>query len=75
MQRSTNRRITVQACPGIKRDPISKITNAERAGGVSQMVEHPPSKCKALTSKLYLGLEKRKKKKKKTDYRHLSRFS
>jgi hypothetical protein len=27
MQRSINRRITAQDSPGIKRDPISKITN------------------------------------------------
>jgi hypothetical protein len=29
MQESTNRRIMVQPCPGIKQDPISKITNVK----------------------------------------------
>jgi hypothetical protein len=29
----TNRRIMVQAQPGIKQQPISKITNTKRAGG------------------------------------------
>jgi hypothetical protein len=33
LQGSINGRITVQASPGIKWDPISKITNAKRAGG------------------------------------------
>jgi hypothetical protein len=33
IQKSTNRRIMVQAHPAIKQDPISKITNAKRAGG------------------------------------------
>jgi hypothetical protein len=32
MQESINRRIAVQAGPGIKLDPISKITIAKRAG-------------------------------------------
>jgi hypothetical protein len=30
MQRSTNRRITVEAGLGIKQDPISKITKKEK---------------------------------------------
>jgi hypothetical protein len=47
---STNRRITVQAGLGIKQDPISKIINAERAGGVIQVVELLPSKHKTLIS-------------------------
>jgi hypothetical protein len=50
MRGSTNRRITGQARPGIKRDPISKIPNTERAGGGVQVVEHPPSEHKALSS-------------------------
>jgi hypothetical protein len=37
----------VQASLGRKQDPISKITKAERTGGV-QVVEHLPNKCKAL---------------------------
>jgi hypothetical protein len=43
---------------GIKRDPISKITKTKRAGGVAQVVECLPTKCKALSSK-----SKKKKKK------------
>jgi hypothetical protein len=49
---SINRRITDQANPGIKRDPISKTINANRAGGVTQVVEHLPSKHKAPSSAL-----------------------
>jgi hypothetical protein len=40
----TNRRIMVQTRPGMKRDTISKITNAERAGSMAQVVEHLPTK-------------------------------
>jgi hypothetical protein len=47
---STNRRITVQAGPGIKQDPISKITNTKRAGVVTQVGECLPSNHKALSS-------------------------
>jgi hypothetical protein len=39
MWRSISRRLAVQADLGRKRDPISKITNAERAGGVTQVLE------------------------------------
>jgi hypothetical protein len=49
-QGSTNRRTVVQAGLGIKWDPISKITNTKRAGGVAQVVEHLPSKFEALSS-------------------------
>jgi hypothetical protein len=48
---SLNRRIVVQASLGKKQDPISKITRENRAGVVTQMVKHLPSKCKALSSK------------------------
>jgi hypothetical protein len=41
---STNREIVVQASLGINKDPISKITNTKRAGGMVQMVECLPSK-------------------------------
>jgi hypothetical protein len=34
---SPNKRITVQASPGIKQDPISKITNAKTAVRVAQV--------------------------------------
>jgi hypothetical protein len=33
--------------PSIKQDSNSKIISAERTGGVAQVVEWPPSKCKA----------------------------
>jgi hypothetical protein len=46
----TDRKITVQACPGIKQDPISKITNRRRAGGMAQEGEHLPSKFEILSS-------------------------
>jgi hypothetical protein len=49
-QRSTNGRIPVWDSLGIKQEPISEITKAKRAGGVIQMVEHLPSKCRALHS-------------------------
>jgi hypothetical protein len=55
-----NRRVVVQASPGMKQDPISKITNPKGAGGVTHMVEHLPSKYEALSS--ILALLKRKKK-------------
>jgi hypothetical protein len=40
----------VQEGPGIKGDPISKITKAKKAGRVAQVVECLPCKCKALSS-------------------------
>jgi hypothetical protein len=43
-------RITVQAQPGKKQDPIFKITIAKRTGGTAQVVEHLPSKQEALNS-------------------------
>jgi hypothetical protein len=47
---STNRRITDQTCPGVKQDPISKISSTKRAGEVTQVVEHLPSKHEAFSS-------------------------
>jgi hypothetical protein len=41
-------RMVVQIGPGIKQKPISKITKAKRTGGVAQVVEHLPSKHRAL---------------------------
>jgi hypothetical protein len=38
------------AGPGIKPDPVSKIANTKRAGGVAQVVECLLSKCKTLSS-------------------------
>jgi hypothetical protein len=42
-QGNTNRRMAVQAGQGIKRDTISKITNAKKAGRDIQVVEPLPS--------------------------------
>jgi hypothetical protein len=41
----------------VKQDPISKINNAKRAGGVAQTVDHLPSKWKALSSALRIAKE------------------
>jgi hypothetical protein len=43
---------------GKKQDPISKISRAKNAGGVTQAVEHLPSKCKVLSS--YLNTAQKK---------------
>jgi hypothetical protein len=44
------RRITVKPAPANSlQDPVSKILNKNRAGGVAQVVERLPSKCKALS--------------------------
>jgi hypothetical protein len=44
-----------------KWNPISKITRAKRDGGVAQVVEHLPSKHKAMNSNLNTSKEKKKK--------------
>jgi hypothetical protein len=49
MTGSINRRIAVLGGLGIKGDPISKITNIKRAGGVTQVV-YLSRKYKALNS-------------------------
>jgi hypothetical protein len=50
MQRNINRRTEAQAILAIKHDPISKMINAKRAGGVTSVGEHRPSQHKALSS-------------------------
>jgi hypothetical protein len=35
--------------PGKKQEPISKITREKKAKGMTQGVEHLPSKCEALS--------------------------
>jgi hypothetical protein len=45
-QGSTNRRIIIQVVQGKKQDPLSKITNVKKDGGVVQVAEHLPSKHK-----------------------------
>jgi hypothetical protein len=45
-----NRRISVQVGPCTKWDLISKINNAKRAGRVTEVVKHLPSKYKTLSS-------------------------
>jgi hypothetical protein len=42
--------IPFQASPSIKRDHISKITKAKRAGIVAEVVKHLPSRHKVLSS-------------------------
>jgi hypothetical protein len=49
LEGSTNRKIVVQVSLVINQDPISKITNAKWVGGLAQVVEHLPSKFKALS--------------------------
>jgi hypothetical protein len=45
-----NRRISVQAGLGKKRDNISKITTAKGAGDATQVTEYMLRKCEALNS-------------------------
>jgi tagatose-1,6-bisphosphate aldolase non-catalytic subunit AgaZ/GatZ len=59
---STNRKIVVQAHMGIKQDPISKTTNAKRAGRVARVIEQvvgpefkPPSTAKNKQKELHLS--------------------
>jgi hypothetical protein len=47
---STNRRIKVQARPGIKPDPVLKITDTKRAGQAAQVVERLLHKWEGLSS-------------------------
>jgi hypothetical protein len=54
-----NRRSEVLDGPGIKWDPISKITRAKGAEGMAP-AEHLPSKCKALSSNSSTMEEKKK---------------
>jgi hypothetical protein len=42
-----NRKIVVQASVDKKWNPISKLTRAKNAGGMTQVVKHLPSKCEA----------------------------
>jgi hypothetical protein len=45
-----NRRTMVQTGLSIRQDPISKITNTEKADKVTEVIEHLPSKCEAFSS-------------------------
>jgi hypothetical protein len=47
--RSTNRKVTVLGSMGIRPDPMSKITNAKKAGKVVQMVKCQSSKARVHT--------------------------
>jgi hypothetical protein len=47
---SINRRIVVQAGPSIKQDSIPKITKTKKAGDMADVVDHLPSKNKALST-------------------------
>jgi hypothetical protein len=48
--RHVNRRISVQAGPGINERPYLKSNQSKKAGSVAQVVELLLSKCKALSS-------------------------
>jgi hypothetical protein len=52
-------RIVIQACPGIKQGPISKITKTKRAGSIAQVIEFLPSKHKAQSSNASITEEKK----------------
>jgi hypothetical protein len=54
------RRVEVQASPGIKGDPISKVINAKRAGTMAQMVKELLSKLKVLSSVPSTGGKKKR---------------
>jgi hypothetical protein len=56
-----NRSVVVHAGPGKKQDAIPKLTKAKRAGWLGQVVEHLPSKCKILSSKLQYYQKKKNK--------------
>jgi hypothetical protein len=56
---NTNERITVQACLGIKQEPISKITNAKRTG-VSSSGTIPTQQAKGPEFKLQCHQKKYK---------------
>jgi hypothetical protein len=47
---SINRRTVLPGQSGQKVRPYLKITKAKSAGGVAQVVDLPPSKCKAMSS-------------------------
>jgi hypothetical protein len=69
--------VTVLASPGKKQDPISEITKAKKAGGVAQVLELLPSKCKS-PSQTPLPAQKRQKERKKKEnvvYLHNGVFS
>jgi hypothetical protein len=56
---SINRRTVLPGQSGQKVRPYLKITKAKSAGGVAQVVDLPPSKCKAMSSNP--STEKKKK--------------
>jgi hypothetical protein len=47
---SVDRRMAVQAALGKKQDFVSKINKAKRAEGMAQVIDHLPSKSKALNN-------------------------
>jgi hypothetical protein len=55
----------IQASPGRKGDPISKITRAQRAGSVAGVADHLLSKYEAQSSNPSTTNKRRKKKKRK----------
>jgi hypothetical protein len=65
---SINRKIAFQASPALKRKPISKITKAERAGGVAQVILLLTSKHLALSSMFNLQYPLTPKEKSLTEF-------
>jgi hypothetical protein len=59
---SLNTRMVVQALQAYTQDHIPKITKAKRPGGVAQVVQHLPSKYKALSLNPSTGENKQTKK-------------
>jgi hypothetical protein len=59
-------RIRVEAAMGIKRDPISKITNPERAAEERKWHSSCLASTRALIQPLVLKKEKKKRKKKRS---------
>jgi hypothetical protein len=59
LQGSTNKRILVQASPGLKWDPVSNITNTTRAEDMPQLVDRLPSKHEVLSSNISTATHKK----------------
>jgi hypothetical protein len=69
--RGIGRRLCSDTNLGEKRARSHLKTEAERAGGVAQVLEHLPSKHEALRANLVPKKKKKKKRKKKIPHLHL----
>jgi hypothetical protein len=67
--RSIDRKVIVQASPGIKQE-ISKITKAKRGAGVVEVLEYLCNKYEALSSTLSTVKKIKKERKKKRKWGH-----